>query len=104
MADVNIPLGEVFTSPKLKGTNGILHVTKSFLNGLKYENICLTFQDGVVTDYECSNYDSEEQNKKYIFENLLFQHKTLPMGEFAIGIQHDRLCHGTAVWHFHLPA
>lgn len=85
LADVNIPLGEVFTSPKLKGTNGILHVTKSFLNGLKYENICLTFQDGVVTDYECSNYDSEEQNKKYIFENLLFQHKTLPMGEFAIG-------------------
>ena len=72
-------------APKLKGTNGILHVTKSFLNGLKYENICLTFQDGVVTDYECSNYDSEEQNKKYIFENLLFQHKTLPMGEFAIG-------------------
>ena len=72
LADVNIPLGEVFTSPKLKGTNGILHVTKSFLNGLKYENICLTFQDGVVTDYECSNYDSEEQNKKYIFENLLF--------------------------------
>ena len=59
LADVNIPLGEVFTSPKLKGTNGILHVTKSFLNGLKYENICLTFQDGVVTDYECSNYDSE---------------------------------------------
>ena len=66
LADVNIPLGEVFTSPKLKETNGILHVTKSFLNGLKYENICLTFQDGVVTDYECSNYDSEEQNKKYI--------------------------------------
>lgn len=26
VADVNIPLGEVFTSPKLAGTNGILNV------------------------------------------------------------------------------
>ena len=25
VADVNIPVGEVFTSPKLAGTNGILH-------------------------------------------------------------------------------
>ena len=31
LADVNIPLGEVFTSPKLKGTNGVLHVSKVFL-------------------------------------------------------------------------
>ena len=29
LADVNIPLGEVFTSPKLAGTNGILHVMLS---------------------------------------------------------------------------
>lgn len=85
LADVNIPLGEVFTSPQLKGTNGTLHVTKSFLNGLKYENIRLVFTDGVVTDYMCSNYDDPAQNQKYIRDNLLFQHDTLPMGEFAIG-------------------
>ena len=28
LADVNIPLGEVFTSPVLKGTNGMLHVSE----------------------------------------------------------------------------
>ncbi len=31
LASVNIPLGEVFTSPKLEGTNGLLHVEESFL-------------------------------------------------------------------------
>lgn len=85
LADVNIPLGEVFTSPKLSGTTGILHVTRSFLNGLKYENLSLEFQDGIITDYHCSNFETEEKNRKYIQDNLLFQHKTLPMGEFAIG-------------------
>lgn len=85
LADVNIPLGEVFTSPKLQGTHGILHVTKSFLNGLKYENIRLTFENGIVTDYTCSNFADSAQNQKYIRDNLLFQHETLPMGEFAIG-------------------
>lgn len=85
LADVNIPLGEVFTSPKLQGTNGILHVSKSYLNGLKYENICLKFQDGIIVDYQCSNFADPEKNKKYMQNNLLFQHETLPMGEFAIG-------------------
>ena len=27
----------------------------------------------------------EEENKKYISDNVLFHHDTLPMGEFAIG-------------------
>ena len=31
VADVNIPLGEVFTSPVLEGTNGILHVSCIYL-------------------------------------------------------------------------
>ena len=33
VADVNIPVGEVFTSPVLEGTNGVLHVSKVYLNG-----------------------------------------------------------------------
>ena len=36
VADVNIPVGEVFTSPVLAGTNGTLHVSEVFLNGLQY--------------------------------------------------------------------
>lgn len=85
LADVNIPLGEVFTSPKLKGTNGTLHVTEVYLNGLKYENLELVFKDGVVSEYKCTNFNTEEENRRYIKENVLFNHKTLPMGEFAIG-------------------
>lgn len=85
LADVNIPLGEVFTSPQLQGTHGTLHVTKSFLNGLHYNNLRLTFQNGMITEYDCGNYEDPAKNKKYIRDNLLFQHETLPMGEFAIG-------------------
>lgn len=85
VADVNIPVGEVFTSPKLTGTNGILHVTKVYLNGLLYKNLKITFKDGMVSSYTCDNYDSEEENRRFIKENLLFKHETLPIGEFAIG-------------------
>lgn len=85
LADVNIPLGEVFTSPKLEGTHGTLHVTEVYLNELKYENLTLEIQDGTVADYTCTNFGTEQENKSYIEENLLFQHPTLPMGEFAIG-------------------
>lgn len=85
VADVNIPVGEVFTSPVLEGTNGVLHVTKVFLNELGYENLSLTFEDGRIKEYNCSNFASAEENQKYIHENLLKHHDTLPMGEFAIG-------------------
>ncbi len=85
VADVNIPVGEVFTSPVLEGTDGVLHVTKVFLNELGYENLSLTFEDGRIKEYSCSNFASAEENQKYIHENLLKHHDTLPMGEFAIG-------------------
>lgn len=85
VADVNIPVGEVFTSPVLAGTEGILQVSSVYLNELEYKNLWLSFTDGCVTDYGCDNFDSEEENRKYIKDNVLFHHDTLPMGEFAIG-------------------
>lgn len=85
LADVNIPVGEVFTSPKLTGTEGILHVTEVFLNELKYMDLSLTFQDGKIADYSCKNFESEEENRKFIKENIMNQQETLPLGEFAIG-------------------
>ena len=85
LADVNIPVGEVFTSPVLKGTTGVLHVSHVYLNELEYKDLKITLTDGMVTDYQCKNFDSEEENKKYIQENVLYHHATLPIGEFAIG-------------------
>ncbi len=85
VADVNIPVGEVFTSPKLTGTNGILAVSKVFLRGLEYQNLHIRFQDGMIADYTCSNFESQEDSKNFIKENLLYHHDTLPLGEFAIG-------------------
>lgn len=85
VADVNIPVGEVFTSPVLKGTNGILNVSKVYLEGLEYRNLTITFEDGMIHDYTCDNFEKEEENHDFIKENILFRHATLPLGEFAIG-------------------
>ena len=85
VADVNIPVGEVFTSPVLKGTEGVLHVPKVYLNDLEYRELNLVFQDGIITDYTCGNFTEESKNKSFVKENLLFNHDFLPLGEFAIG-------------------
>ena len=85
VADVNIPVGEVFTSPRLTGTNGVLNVSKVYLNELEYRNLTVTFTDGMITAYDCANFETEAENKKFIKENLLFHRETLPLGEFAIG-------------------
>ena len=85
VADVNIPLGEVFTSPVLAGTGGMLHVSKVYLNGLQFCDLKLVFDCGQVIDYSCSNFETEEENRKYIEDNILFHHPKLAMGEFAIG-------------------
>ncbi len=85
VADVNIPVGEVFTSPVLKGTDGLLHVSRVFLQGLEFRDLAITFADGMIRDYTCGNFDSEEENRAFVSENILFRHPTLPLGEFAIG-------------------
>lgn len=85
VADVNIPVGEVFTSPVLKGTTGKLFVSQVYLNELKYLNLEIDFEDGMIRDYTCTNFEKEEECGKYIKENVLMNHETLPMGEFAIG-------------------
>lgn len=85
LADVNIPVGEVFTSPVLTGTNGILNVSQVYLNELKYTDLFIEFEDGKIKSYTCENFDDEEKNKAFIKENLMFNHETLPIGEFAIG-------------------
>lgn len=85
LADVNIPVGEVFTSPRLTGTEGCLNVSEVYLNDLKFVDLELHFKDGKITDYTCGNFDQEEANIRFVKENLLQNRETLPIGEFAIG-------------------
>ena len=85
VADVNIPVGEVFTSPVLRGTNGVLHVSRVYLNGLQYRDLEIRFQDGMISGYGCGNFEDEKACRDYVKENILFNHETLPLGEFAIG-------------------
>ena len=85
VADVNIPVGEVFTSPRLTGTNGLLHVSKVYLKGLLFIDLKIRFEDGMVSDYSCGNFDDEDAGRQFIKDNILYKRPTLPMGEFAIG-------------------
>lgn len=59
VADCNIPVGEVFTSPSLTGTTGVLHVTGVYLNELYYRDLCLTLTDGMITAYDCANFEKK---------------------------------------------
>ena len=85
VADVNIPLGEVFTSPVLKGTNGTLHVSSVYIGDIMFKNLKLVFKDGMVTDYFCENFSDPEENKGLIRQVIMKNHNLLPMGEFAVG-------------------
>ncbi len=85
VADVNIPLGEVFTSPVLKGTTGRINVSCVYLNDIKFENLTVEFVDGKITAYTCDNFEDEAKNQELIKQTVLYNHETLPMGEFAIG-------------------
>lgn len=77
--DLNIPYGEVFTTPRLHGTEGVFHVEEICLNGVFYHDLQLVFEDGWVTDVSC------EEGKEYAMENLLHPVEKITMGEFAIG-------------------
>jgi len=85
VADVNIPLGEVFTSPVLTGTEGTLHVSSVYIWDIRYQNFCMEFKDGMITNYSCDNFAVAEEGKKLIRQQILKNHETLAMGEFAIG-------------------
>lgn len=39
----------------------------------------------MIRDYTCANFENEEDNRKYVYDNVLHHHETLPIGEFAIG-------------------
>lgn len=85
VADVNIPLGEVFTSPVLVGTEGLLFVGNVYIGDIQFQNLSMRFEDGWAVDYTCENFDNEEENRALVKQVILKNHDRLPMGEFAIG-------------------
>jgi hypothetical protein len=86
LADLNFPVGEVFTTPRLEETNGLLHIPgELFFDGLPYKDFFLKYEKGRIADYGCTNFDDPVKCKEYIEENLFDKKTNLPMGEFAIG-------------------
>lgn len=83
--DLNVPHGELFTTPLLRGTSGLLHVREVYLKGVFFKNLRLYFEDGWATRCSCENYAEVEANRRHLQEHLLQHHACLPMGEFAIG-------------------
>lgn len=57
VADVNIPLGEVFTSPVLSGTKGTLQVSSVYIGDFRFKNLTMEFLDGKVVSYSCDNFE-----------------------------------------------
>lgn len=88
LADVNIPLGEVFTSPRLEGTEGLLHVKSVYVGDYEFKDLRLTFKDGKVSDFSCRNFEEDEdlsQGRELVKQVVMRGHSWLPLGEFAIG-------------------
>ena len=85
MADVNIPVGEVFTSPQLAGTGGILHVKKVYLNGLQFRDLKLVFDLArlLITPARILKPKKRTGNILKIISSTTIRRS--PMGEFAIG-------------------
>lgn len=85
VADVNIPVGEVFTSPLLAGTSGILHVGSVYIGEFQFRDLEIEFKDGKTVSCTCRNFDSEKECRDLVKQVILKNHEFLPMGEFAIG-------------------
>ncbi len=85
VADVNIPLGEVFTSPVLAATEGVLEVSSVYIGGIQFQELHMEFEDGRTTVFSCKNFEDPEEGRALIKQVILKNHDSLPMGEFAIG-------------------
>ena len=57
VSDVNIPLGEVFTSPILKGTEGLLHVKNVYVEDYQFRICAWCLRMVRVTEYSCGNFE-----------------------------------------------
>ena len=85
VADVNSPVGAVFTSPVLSGTEGTLFVGSVYIGDFQFKDLYMEFKDGRVADYGCANFEDEKEGRALVKQIIMKNHDSLPMGEFAIG-------------------
>jgi len=64
---------------------GELFVKDVFLAGYSLKNLSISVKDGMIEDYTCENFDNRDDNRRLVEDSILKGHKSLPMGEFAIG-------------------
>ena len=75
----NIPAGEIFTTPVLEGTSGLLHLKSFYFQGHHFTNLRFSFSDGMVTGCSC------EEGIGPVRNILMGGHESLPIGELGIG-------------------
>ena len=78
-SDLNIPYGEIFTTPKLSGTTGLYHISESFLRGHVFHGLRLRFQDGYLLEASC--VEGDDYLRTHLFDISI----PITMGEFAVG-------------------
>jgi aminopeptidase len=76
--DLNIPDGEIFSSPLLTSVNGHISYAPTVYDGKPFESIKLIVKDGVVVDFESSN-------AKALEEILNTDEGARRFGEFSFG-------------------
>ena len=76
--DVNIPDGEIFSSPLLESVNGHITYAPSVYNGKPFGYVRLEVKDGVVVDFD-------SDNKSALQDILETDEGAKRFGEFAIG-------------------
>lgn len=84
-AATNIPAGEIYTSPQLKNSNGLIHIQKVRISRIEFKDIELRLENGFVTAYGCKNTENDEENHELINSYIFHNRETLPIGEFALG-------------------
>lgn len=81
----NLPAGEIYCTPNLNGTNGIIHLNKTFINNDVIVDLFLKIENGMIVEYNCKNFLTEEENIKFLDEKLFENKGRMPISEFAIG-------------------
>ena len=77
---VNVPDGEIFTSPVENSANGHVHFTyPTMYEGFEVTNVCLEFKDG-----KCVKATADK-NEEYLNSKLDIDAGARYLGEFAIG-------------------